>query len=130
MNLFESAEYAESLSECKKRQCGFSLEVNGEIVSLGFNHGNGEECKCRPTGQENPDCDHAEIHGMRHIEFLSSDYVRAASTYICCLNCCKEMVKRGVNVLFYRDHRFEPEKQKGIEFLKLNNVEVLNEWSN
>lgn len=129
MNLFESSEYAESLSECKKRPCGFSLEVNHEVVAIGFNHGSGEVCRCRPTGQENPDCEHAEIHATKNITFLEGDYVRGASTYICCINCCKELVRFGVDVLFYRDHRNELQKQQGIKFLIENGVIVRNEWS-
>lgn len=129
MNLFQSAEYAESLSHCNKRPCGFSLEVNHEVVSIGFNHGDSEPCNCRPTGQQNPDCLHAEKHGTSNYEYLKSDYVRGASTYICCFDCCVHLFNKGINVLYYRDHRNEPEKQRGINFLKSNGVEVRHEWS-
>jgi len=128
MNLFESAEYAESISTCRKRKVGAAIELNNRVVSIGMNHGAYEKCNCRPTGHENPDCLHAEI-----VAFFSEDDFCfkggvMSLTYLPCLQCAELILKKGIVKVFYRDHRDEPEKQKGIEFLKLNNVEVLNEW--
>lgn len=124
MNLFESAEYAESLSECKKRKVGASLAVNGEVVAVGFNHSD-EDCHCN-MNHENPYVKHAEVSCLEHYEFIQGEYSEMAVTYMCCINCARYIVKRHVNRVYIRDWR--DDKTQGIEFLKLNNVEVLNEW--
>lgn len=124
MNLFESADYAESLSECRKRKVGSSLAVNGEVVSIGFNHSD-EKCTCNMQS-ENPSVKHAEVSCLEHYEFIQGEYAEMAVTYMCCLSCAKYIVKRHVNRIYIRDWRSD--KTQGIEFLKLNNVEVLNEW--
>lgn len=128
MNLFESAEYARKSSPCTKRSVGASLAINGEVVALGFNHGNNEKCTCDKS-KENPNVKHAEIHCLENYEFLSNEYSEMAVTYICCLNCAKYIVSKGVKVVYYRDHRTEPHKQQGIKFLLENGVIVRNEWS-
>lgn len=125
MNIFDSAEYAESLSECKKRKVGASLAINGQVMSLGFNHSHGEECSCQ-FGNENPQVRHAEVSCLEHYEFIQGEYAEMAVTYMCCLDCAQYIVKRHVNRVYIRDWR--KDKTQGIEFLKLNNVEVLNEW--
>lgn len=127
MNLFDAAEYAESLSNCKKRPVGCSLAINGEVVAIGFNHAD-SKCKCK-MHEENSKVEHAEICCMKHYEFLKQDYSELAVTYICCLNCSKEIVKRGIRKVYYRDHRPEPDKQLGINYLKSHNVEVSNQWN-
>lgn len=127
-NLFIQAEYAESLSVCEKRPCGFAVQVNDEVVAIGFNHGDEEACNCN-LNAENPDCLHAEIHGLKHTVFLSNDDVVAACTYLCCLNCCKEMLRRGIRKLYYRDHRNIESKQQGIRYLRMNGVEVFHFWN-
>ena len=128
MNIFESAEYAASLSECKKRKIGSALSVNGEVVAIGFNHSTGEPCNCSME-QENPGVEHAEISCLKHYKFLHNDHSEFSCTYICCFNCCLEIFEKGIKILYYRDHRNEPEKQRGINFLKSNGVEVRHEWS-
>lgn len=125
MNLFRQAEYAESLSECKKRRVGCSLSVNGEVVAVGFNHSD-EDCHCN-MNHENPHVKHAEVSCLEHYEFIQGEYSEMAVTYMCCINCAKYIVKRHVNRVYIRDWR--DDKTQGIEFLKLNNVEVLNAWS-
>ena len=127
MNLFESAEYAESLSECKKKRVGASLAINNTVVSLGFNHAE-HSCHC-DMNAENPNIEHAEIHCLKNYEFIGNEYSEMAVTYICCLNCAKYIVGKGVKVVYYRDHRTEPQKQQGIKFLLENGVIVRNEWS-
>ena len=127
MNLFESAEYAESLSECKKKRVGASLAINSTVVSLGFNHAE-HSCHC-DMNAENPNIEHAEIHCLKNYEFIGNEYSEMAVTYICCLNCAKYIVGKGVKVVYYRDHRTEPQKQQGIKFLLENGVIVRNEWS-
>lgn len=125
MNLFQSAEYAESLSECFKRKVGASLSVSGKVVSIGFNHSD-EKCTCSMS-HENPNVKHAEVSCLEHYEFLGDEYSEMAVTYVCCIQCSKYMVKKGVKRVYVRDWR--EDKQQGIDFLKLNNVEVLNEWN-
>ena len=125
MKLFQSAAQAESLSECKKRKVGASLAVNGEVVAVGFNHSD-EDCHCN-MNNENPHVKHAEVSCLEHYEFIKGEYSEMAVTYMCCLNCAKYIVKRHVNRVYIRDWR--EDKTQGIEFLKLNGVEVLNEWS-
>lgn len=127
MNLFESAEYAESLSECKKKQVGASLAINNTVTSIGFNHAE-HDCHCNMNA-ENPQIEHAEIHCLKNYEFIGNEYSEMAVTYICCLNCAKYIVSKGVKVVYYRDHRTEPHKQQGIKFLIKNGVIVRNEWS-
>lgn len=128
MNIFDSAEYAASLSECKKLKVGAALSVKGEVVAVGYNHAYDEPCSCS-MDKENPMVRHAEIACLEHYELLHNDYAEMACTYICCLKCCEYILKKGINVLYYRDHRNEPEKQRGINFLKSNGVEVRHEWS-
>lgn len=125
MNLFQSAEYAESLSNCLKRRVGASLSINNEVVAIGFNHAD-MSCKCS-LSSENPQVQHAEIACLEHYEFLGEEYSEMAVTYICCIDCSKHILKKGVKRIYYRDHR--DEKSQGINFLKSNGVEVLNEWS-
>ena len=127
MNLFESAEYAESLSECKKKQVGASLAINNTVTAIGFNHAE-HSCHCNMNA-ENPQIEHAEIHCLKNYEFIGNEYSEMAVTYICCLNCAKYIVSKGVKVVYYRDHRTEPHKQQGIKFLLENGVIVRNEWS-
>lgn len=127
MDGFDAADYAESLSCCEKRPCGFAIEVNDEIHAIGFNHGDNEECNCTKDA-ENPNVLHAEIHALQHAKFLVSENAIGFSTYICCFNCCKELLKRGIVRLYYRDHRNEESKQKGINYLKQNGVEVRHYW--
>jgi deoxycytidylate deaminase len=121
MNLFESAEYAESLSQCKKRKVGASLSVNGEVVSIGFNHSD-ENCTCS-MNHENPNVKHAEVSCLEHYEFLGNEYSEMAVTYMCCIRCAEYMTKKGVKRVYIRDWR--DDKTQGVEFLKLNKVEVL-----
>lgn len=127
MDGFDAADYAESLSCCKKRKCGFSIEVNEEVHAIGFNHGDSEQCNCS-TDRENPEVLHAEIHGLKHAKFLVSENAIGFSTYICCFNCCKELLKRGIVKLYYRDHRNDESKQIGINYLKQNGVSVKHYW--
>ena len=128
MNLFESAEYARKSSPCTKRSVGASLAINGEVVALGFNHGNNEKCTCDKS-KENPNVKHAEIHCLENYEFLSNEYSEMAVTYICCLDCCKYILSKGVKVLYYKKKRRERRKKQGIKFLLENGVIVRNEWS-
>lgn len=127
MNLFDAAEYAESLSICHKRAVGSAIELNNRVVSIGVNHGFSEKCNC-DKHKSNPDCLHAEVVSF----FAEDDFCFRggimAVTYLPCLNCAKLIVSKGIKALYYRDHR--DDKTQGIEFLKLNGVEVLNEWSN
>lgn len=125
MSLFESAEYAASLSICNKRKVGASLSVNGEVVAIGFNHGDTEHCSCSHE-HENQNVIHAEIMALHDFKFLHNDYVELAVNYPPCLNCANEIVKRGVSRVYYTNHRND--KTSGLEFLKLNKVEVLREW--
>lgn len=130
MNLFESAEYAKSLSTCFKRPVGASLAINNTVVSLGFNHGGDEDCTCKLTkGTKNPNVKHAEVHCLENYEFLSNEYSEMAITYMPCLDCSKYLVSKGIKAIYYLKHEFEPEKQLGINFLKENGVIVRNEWS-
>ena len=125
MNLFESAEYAESISTCGKRRVGAAIELNNRVVSIGMNHGTSEKCVCKKH-QSNPNCLHAEVVSF----FADDDFCFKggimAVTYLPCLNCAKLIVSKGIKSVYYRDHRSD--KTQGIEFLKLNNVEVLNKW--
>ena len=125
MNIFESAEYAESISTCSKRKVGAAVELNNRVVSIGMNHGTSEKCVCKKH-QSNPNCLHAEVVAF----FADDDFCFKggimAVTYLPCLNCAKLIVSKGIKLVYYRDHRND--KTQGIEFLKLNNVEVLNEW--
>lgn len=128
MNLFESAEYAESISHCSKRPVGAAIELNNRVVSIGWNHGTTEKCNCRPTGQENPDCLHAEI-----VAFFSEDDFCfkggvMALTYLPCLQCAELIAKKGIAEIYYRDHRIESKKQKGIDFLIAKNIKVSHFW--
>ena len=127
MNLFESAEYASSLSVCNKRKVGSAILLNNRVVSIGFNHGSNEKCKCEGL-KENPDCLHAEVVSF----FADDDFCFSggimAVTYLPCLNCAKLILKKGIKTVFYRDDRKEPNKRLGIDFLNDNGVEVLNEW--
>lgn len=125
MSLFDSAEYAASLSICNKRKVGAALSVNGEVVAIGFNHGDTELCSCSHE-HENPNVIHAEIMALHDFKFLHNDYVELAVNYPPCLNCANEIVKRGVSRVYYTNHRND--KTSGLEFLKLNKVEVLREW--
>lgn len=125
MNLFESAEYAETLSTCLKRKVGASLMVRGEVVAIGFNHAD-ENCTC-DLDKENPNVKHAEVSCLEHYELLSSDNAEMAVTYMCCIDCAKFIVKKHVKRVFIRDWR--DDKMQGVDFLKLNNVEVLK-WNN
>lgn len=127
MNLFEAAEYAKSLSTCEKRQVGASLAINNQVVAIGFNHAE-QSCKCDMKA-ENPQIEHAEIHCLKNYEFLDSEYSEMAVTYLCCLPCAEYIHSKGVKVLYYQDHRNEPNKQQGIKFLIENGVIVRNEWS-
>mgnify|MGYP004533447937 CR=1 FL=1 len=126
MNLFESAEYAESISTCSKRKVGAAVELNNRVVSIGMNHGFNEKCNCDKY-RSNPNCLHAEVVSF----FADDDFCFKggimAVTYLPCLNCAKLIVSKGIKSVYYRDHRND--KTQGIEFLKLNNVEVLNEWN-
>ena len=125
MNIFQSAEYAESISTCSKRKVGAAIELNNRVVSIGMNHGTSEKCVCKKH-QSNPNCLHAEVVSF----FADDDFCFKggimAVTYLPCLNCAKLIVSKGIKSVYYRDHRND--KTQGIEFLKLNNVEVLNEW--
>ena len=125
MNLFSAAEYAESISTCGKKPVGAAIELNNRVVSIGMNHGTSEKCVCKKH-QSNPDCLHAEVVSF----FADDDFCFKggimAVTYLPCLNCAKLIVSKGIKSVYYRDHRND--KTQGIEFLKLNNVEVLNEW--
>ena len=125
MNIFESAEYAESISTCGKRKVGAAVELNNRVVSIGMDHGTSEKCICKKH-QSNPNCLHAEVVSF----FADDDFCFKggimAVTYLPCLNCAKLIVSKGIKSVYYRDHRND--KTQGIEFLKLNNVEVLNEW--
>jgi dCMP deaminase len=125
MNLFESAEYAESISHCTKRPVGAAIELNNRVVSIGWNHGTTEKCNC-DKHRSNPDCLHAEAVAF----FADDDFCFKggiiAVTYLPCLNCAKLIVSKGIKSVYYRDHRND--RTQGVEFLKLNNVEVLNEW--
>ena len=125
MNIFQSAEYAESISTCSKKPVGAAIELNNRVVSIGMNHGTSEKCVCKKH-QSNPNCLHAEVVSF----FADDDFCFKggimAVTYLPCLNCAKLIVSKGIKSVYYRDHRND--KTQGIEFLKLNNVEVLNEW--
>ena len=125
MNIFESAEYAESISTCGKRKVGAAIELNNRVVSIGMNHGTSEKCNC-DKHRSNPNCLHAEVVSF----FADDDFCFKcgimAVTYLPCLNCAKLIVSKGIKSVYYRGHRND--KTQGIEFLKLNNVEVLNEW--
>ena len=127
MNIFESAEYAESLSICKKRKVGSAILLNNKVVSIGFNHGMHENCNCDES-KENPDCLHAEIVSF----FADDDFCfkggDMAVTYLPCLNCAKMIIKNGIKRVYYRDHREEDHKQSGIKFLVENGVDVRYEW--
>lgn len=125
MDIFKQAEYAESLSICRKKKVGAAVELNNRVVSIGWNHGENEKCNC-DLHKSNPDCLHAEVVSF----FAEDDFCFRggiiAVTYLPCLNCAKLIASKGIKTVYYRDHK--DDKTQGIEFLKLNNVEVLNEW--
>lgn len=121
MNLFEAAEYAKSLSECDKRPVGAALSINGEVKGIGFNHAD-EKCSCYKD-RENPQVEHAEVHCLKFFDDLSSECAEMAVTYLCCLNCAKYIVEKGVKTVFIKE--FRPNKMSGVRYLEDNNVEVL-----
>ena len=88
MNLFESAEYAESISTCGKKPVGAAIELNNRVVSIGMNHGFNEKCNCKKH-QSNPDCLHAEVVAF----FADDDFCFKggimAATYFTCFKCAK-----------------------------------------
>lgn len=121
MNLFEAAEYARSLSTCLKRPVGASLAVNGEVVSIGFNHSD-QDCSCY-MNQENPNVEHAEVHCLKHFESLKDECAELAVTYLCCLNCAKYITEKGVKTVFIKE--FRSDKMAGVHHLQANNIQVL-----
>lgn len=127
MNVFESADYAQSLSVCKKKKVGAAIMLANRVVSIGMNHGTTEECNCN-MHKSNPDCLHAEVVSFfAEDDFCFRNGVMAV-TYIPCLNCAKLIVSKGIKMVYYKEHRDESEKQLGINYLKQHNVEVLNQW--
>lgn len=124
MNLFKSAEYAASLSNCKKKQVGAALSINGEVVSVGFNHPDAI-CKC-DLSKTNPHVIHAEVACLEHYEFLGNDLSELAVTYICCLDCSEYILRKGVKRVYVRDWR--EDKTQGVKFLQLNGVNVSHFW--
>lgn len=125
MNIFQAAEYAQSLSVCKKKKVGAAIMLANRVVSIGMNHGMNEPCSC-DMHKSNPQVLHAEV-----VAFFSEDDFCfkggvMAVTYLPCLECAKLIVSKGIKKVYYRDHR--DDKTQGVEYLKLNNIEVLNQW--
>ena len=127
MNVFESADYAQSLSVCKKKKVGAAIMLANRVVSIGMNHGTTEECNCN-MHKSNPDVLHAEVVAFFADNDFSFKGGIMAVTYIPCLECSKLIVSKGIKTVYYKEHRAEPEKQLGINYLKQHGIEVLNQW--
>ena len=122
-NLFIQAEYAASLSNCKKRKVGCALQIAGEVISIGFNHP-ASKCNCY-MHKENPDVKHAEVHCLEHYDDLSETDAQLAVTYVCCKPCADYIIKKGVKQVWIKE--FRKDKMQGVQHLLENNIEVL-EW--
>lgn len=128
MNIFESAEYAESLSICTKKKVGAAVMLNNRVVSIGVNHGfDSEKCNCSKHST-NPDCLHAEVVSFFADDDFCFNGATIAVTYLPCLNCAKLIHSKGIKTVYYRDDRQEPEKRLGVNFLANNGIDVLNKW--
>lgn len=111
------AERLALLSDCTKRKVG-AVGVGPIFHKTGFNL-HRQLCDCKPYSK-------TVIHAERFV--LHKSITRIYCTYQPCLECAKAIIRQSsCLVLFYRDEK--PSDLRGIEFLKMNGVEVRNEWA-
>lgn len=112
----QEAERVAVLSDCSKRKVG-AIGIGPVFHRTGFNL-HREMCDCKPYSK-------TVIHAERFV--LHKSITRIYVTYAPCLECAKAIIRQSsCVVLFYRDEK--PRDMRGVEFLKMNGVEVLNEW--
>ena len=134
---FELAENASLKSNCKKRSVGACLEfwISGELrnVIYGCNRHTENDCNCK-KGYHDPLVNHAEIsvtkdlnNVPKHVRAMKGQELILKVTYQPCLNCAKQIVKKGISKVYFRDSK--PKDQSGIDFLIKHKIKVSNRWN-
>lgn len=133
---FEWAEQYSQKTNCKKRAVGASVEffINGKLksISFGYNYHADGICKC-VKGVQDSTVDHAESMAMvalddrpLRIRRLIGHRLVLRATYQPCLKCAELIVKKGIEVVYFRDSK--PEDQTAINYLNTHGVKVKQLW--
>ena len=114
------AERKANTSNCKKRGVGFSA-FKDAILSVSANQHSAElPCEC-VAGIHDPNVKHAERIGLADGVFLGCD---VALTYAPCIDCASLLINVGIERVYIKQIKHV----EGINLLKKNQIEVMNEW--
>lgn len=114
VNLLKTLRIANK-SCCKKRKVG-ALVTNGNLFTIGFNHGTTEQCNCS-LHTKNPNVIHAEQHALSQINNPDVIYV----SYRPCENCQKLIVKSDISkVVTFGDFDSDYLSDNGVQIVCYN----------